>query len=50
MVDLTIDLIGAGWQIFYFSMDDHIRDLFIEAAERNLKKKDFLYRSIEPAP
>jgi hypothetical protein len=48
MVDLTFDLIAAGWQIFYFTMDDHIKDLFIAAAGRNLKEKDFLFRSLEP--
>jgi len=50
MVDLTFDLIREGWQIFYFTMDDHVRDLFIEAAASNLKKKDFVFRSLEPAP
>jgi len=28
-----IDLVGEGWQVFYFAMDDHIRDLFCEAGK-----------------
>ena len=24
-------LVKTGWQVFYFAMDDHIRDLFLEA-------------------
>ena len=30
-VRVLLDLIAAGWQVFYFTMDDHIRDLFAEA-------------------
>jgi len=28
LVDAVVDLAKEGWQIFYFTMDDHIRDLF----------------------
>ena len=27
------DLVGAGWQVFYLTMDDHIRGLFREAGQ-----------------
>jgi len=27
----TLSLVKTGWQVFYFAMDDHIRDLFLEA-------------------
>jgi uncharacterized protein YhaN len=26
----TLSLVKNGWQVFYFAMDDHIRDLFLE--------------------
>ncbi len=29
----VIDLAQSGWQILYFTMDDHLRDLFVEAGE-----------------
>jgi recombinational DNA repair ATPase RecF len=29
LVGQTLRLVEAGWQVFYFSMDDHIRDLFV---------------------
>jgi uncharacterized protein YhaN len=28
LVDQFVDLASQGWQILYFTMDDHIRDLF----------------------
>ncbi len=28
LVDLTLRLVEEGWQIFYFTMDDHIKGLF----------------------
>lgn len=31
LVTHTLNLVNAGWQVFYFAMDDHIRDLFLEA-------------------
>jgi len=27
-------LVRSGWQVFYFTMDDHIRDLFLKKGER----------------
>lgn len=30
MVDEILRLAEAGWQIFYLTMDDHLRDLFLE--------------------
>jgi len=32
LVDLVIELAKQGWQIIYFTMDDHIRDLFTKKA------------------
>jgi uncharacterized protein YhaN len=32
LIAKTLALVNAGWQVFYFTMDDHIRDLFIRAA------------------
>ncbi len=28
LMDIIVDLAQSGWQILYFTMDDHIRDLF----------------------
>ena len=28
LLDMMVDLARSGWQIIYFTMDDHIRDLF----------------------
>ena len=30
MIDTMVELARNGWQIIYFTMDDHIRDLFQE--------------------
>jgi uncharacterized protein YhaN len=36
LVDQLFDLSDAGWQIIYLTMDDHIRNLFLEkASHRN---------------
>jgi len=35
LVDQTLSFVESGWQVFYFTMDDHIRDLF-EAAGGSL--------------
>ena len=35
MVSYALGLVDRGWQIFYFTMDDHLRDLF----ERKAKEK-----------
>jgi hypothetical protein len=34
LIDQTLSLVKTGWQVFYFTMDDHIRDLFQEAGEK----------------
>lgn len=34
LVAQTVGLIEQGWQVFYFTMDDHIRDLFQAAGEK----------------
>ncbi len=36
LVEHTMRLVDAGWQIFYFTMDDHMKHLF-EAAGNNMK-------------
>ena len=36
LIDQLFDLSDAGWQIIYLTMDDHIRNLFLEkASHRN---------------
>lgn len=39
LVESTIDLAKAGWQVLYLSMDDHIRDLYIKKAKPALKSQ-----------
>jgi uncharacterized protein YhaN len=34
LVDYAVSLVREGWQIFYFTMDDHIRGLFEEAGAK----------------
>ncbi len=34
LVDEVLSLEKNGWQIFYFTMDDHIRDLFLRAGKK----------------
>ena len=31
IIAYTLSLVKNGWQVFYFAMDDHIRDLFLDA-------------------
>ena len=31
LVERTLSFVKSGWQVFYFTMDDHIRDLFQNA-------------------
>lgn len=33
LLDQVVELGQSGWQILYFTMDDHLRDLFVEAGE-----------------
>ncbi len=46
MVDEILRLAKAGWQIFYLTMDDHLRDLFLEKTPP-LMGDDFLSFSFE---
>ena len=34
LIDQMMRLFDSGWQIFYFAMDDHVRDLFTTAGEK----------------
>lgn len=34
LVDQAVTLVEAGWQVLYFTMDDHIRDLFDTVGEQ----------------
>lgn len=34
LVKRVIEMANTGWQIVYLTMDDHLRDLFLEAGER----------------
>jgi type I restriction enzyme M protein len=31
LIDQIVQLVKSGWQVFYFTMDDHIRDLFLNS-------------------
>jgi hypothetical protein len=46
LVDKMIDLAKDDWQVIYFSMDDHIRDLFVKKAGKAFKD-DFKLIEIE---
>ena len=35
LVNQVVALAQKGWQIIYFTMDDHIRDLFDEAGHKH---------------
>ena len=43
LISHTLSMIKKGWQIFYFTMDDHIKELFMDAG-KDLKKK---FKSVE---
>ena len=46
MVDHLVELVrSSGWQIFYFTMDDHLRDLFRSKAI--ILPEDFQYYELE---
>lgn len=34
LMDQVLRLANSGWQVFYFTMDDHIRDLFLKTGEK----------------
>ena len=42
LVSSMVKLAQGGWQVSYLTMDDHIRDLFLEAG-KSMMKKDFAY-------
>jgi len=44
LVNKAMSLVKAGWQVFYFTMDDHIRDLF-RAHEHDLGDR-FAYHEL----
>ncbi len=46
MVDEILRLAKAGWQVFYLTMDDHLRDLFLEKTPP-VMGDDFLSFSFE---
>ena len=48
LVEQALTLVQDGWQIFYFTMDDHIRKLFRDAGKR-LEKLDKKYKFVEGA-
>ncbi len=33
LITETLSLVNTGWQVFYFAVDDHIKNLFLEAGE-----------------
>ena len=45
MIDHVSQLAQSGWQLIYFSMDNHIRDLF-RSQFADQFGKDFIYRSL----
>ena len=34
LIQQTVGLVETGWQVLYFTMDDHIRDLFDSAGKQ----------------
>jgi uncharacterized protein YhaN len=46
MVDEVLHLAQSGWQVFYLTMDDHLRDLFLEKTPP-LLGDDFLSFSLK---
>jgi len=48
LVEQALALVQDGWQLFYFTMDDHIRELFRDAGRR-LEKLDKKYKFVEGA-
>jgi energy-coupling factor transporter ATP-binding protein EcfA2 len=34
LMDQVLRLVKSGWQVFYFTMDDHIRGLFLKVGEK----------------
>lgn len=46
LMKLILETASRGWQIFYFTMDDHIRRLFETTAGKTLSN-DFVYYELE---
>ena len=46
LVEQALTLVQDGWQLFYFTMDDHIRKLFQDAGKR-LEQLDKKYEFVE---
>ena len=49
LVQQAVGLVEAGWQVLYFTMDDHIRDLFNAEGER-LGERYVTHSLSEPSP
>jgi len=49
LVQQAVGLVEAGWQVLYFTMDDHIRDLFNAEGER-LGERYVSHSLSEPSP
>ena len=49
LVQQAVGLVEAGWQVLYFTMDDHIRDLFNTVGDR-LGKRYVSHSLFEPSP
>ena len=49
LVQESVGLVEAGWQVLYFTMDDHIRDLFNAEGER-LGERYVTHSLSEPSP
>ena len=47
----TLQLVQEhGWQVFYFTMDDNIRDTFRREADGIIGEDEYLYRSLSEDP
>ena len=48
LVDQCLSLVEQGWQVFYFAMDDHVRDLLATAGQTLGSR--FTHTRLEPKP
>jgi uncharacterized protein YhaN len=39
LISQMVGMVESGWQVIYFTMDDHIRDLFMETGQKNFGKQ-----------
>lgn len=44
LIQTILQIAQSGWQVFYFTMDNHIRDLFVQRCES--LKEDFLLKEL----